>query len=292
MLKRGATVEAFPNFKDERNFHDSIIPFPIKFNYFSRIIFQKSKFYKLRTRVLSNYPFLGIVIFNFKSSIQRFTIPLSQILNFWKTMTFTFIKRQFSTIRDPGAHFLRNPLYSKKIIFQKMEKDFFHFRRQYPITKKKNSRLCYPIRRSEFIHFFRNSNRTKNREFHFRKQLSYTRICTNLSSTCYEVHRSSRMVLEKSNPRISGSRDFHSVFFNFHQEGGEGLYSQRTTRHLCTRTRPLGTVYVTQLKSRYLRIQRKERGSTTHVFSPPFPSRSSSFSTSSSRCRRIMFRLR
>lgn len=152
--------------------------------------------------------------------------------------------------------------------------------------------MCYPIRHSEFIHFFRNSNRTKNREFHFRKQLSYTRICTNLSSTCYEVHRSSRMVLEKSNPRISGSRDFHSVFFNFHQEGGEGLYSQRTTRHLCTRTRPLGTVYVTQLKSRYLRIQRKERGSTTHVFSPPFPSRSSSFSTSSSRCRRIMFRLR
>lgn len=141
MLKRVATVEAFPNFKDERNFHDSVITFPIKFNYFSRIIFQKSKFYKLRTRVLSNYPFLGIVIFNFKSSIQRFTIPLSQILNFWKTMTFTFIKRQFSTIRDPGAHFLRNPLYSKKIIFQKMEKDFFHFRRQYPITKKK-TRVC------------------------------------------------------------------------------------------------------------------------------------------------------
>lgn len=95
VLKRVATVEAFPNFKDERNFHDSVIPFPIKFNYFSRIIFQKSKFYKVRTRV-SNYPFLAIVIFNFKSSIQRFTIPLSQILNFWKTMTFTFIKRQFS----------------------------------------------------------------------------------------------------------------------------------------------------------------------------------------------------
>lgn len=107
-----------------------------------------------------------------------------------------------------------------------MEKGLFHFRKQYPITKKKkNSRFCYPtVRRSKSIHFFRNSNRTKNREFHFRKQLSdtRTRISTNLSSTSYEVHRSSRMIFEKSNPRISGSRDFHSVFFNFHQEGGEG----------------------------------------------------------------------
>lgn len=142
VLKRVATVEAFPNFKDEKNFHDSVIPFPIKFNYFSRIIFQKSKFYKLRTRVLSNYPFLGIVIFNFKSSIQRFTIPLSQILNFWKTMTFTFIyKDNFQRFACP---FSTKSIIFEENNFSKNGKRFFSLSKAISNNEKKKLAFVLP----------------------------------------------------------------------------------------------------------------------------------------------------
>lgn len=73
----------FPNFKNERNFHDSVV----KFNYFSRIIFEKSKFYKVPTRVLE------IVIFNFKSNIQRFTILLS--ISYYKLHNSIYWKIKF-----------------------------------------------------------------------------------------------------------------------------------------------------------------------------------------------------
>lgn len=156
-----------------------------------------------------------------------------------------------------------------------MEKDFSKAISNNEKKKKRNSRFYY---NSKSIHFFR--NRTKNREFHFRNtKLSYTtriRISKepvisyrNLAS----VHRSSRMVFEKFVfVEFLGAVIFTPYFsISIRREGGERLYSQRTSRHLCTRTRPSGTVYVTQLKSRYLRIQRKERGGafSTHIFSRP-----------------------
>lgn len=65
-----------------------------------------------------------------------------------------------------------------------MEKAFFHFRKQYPNNEKKKKELAILLFNSTLeIQPFRNSNRTKNREFHFRKQLSNTRtrIATILS---------------------------------------------------------------------------------------------------------------
>lgn len=73
----------------------------------------------------------------------------------------------------------------------------------------------------------------------------------------------------KSNRRLLGTVIFtRDPYFRFPL----GLYCQRRALlpppnicAQCTRTGALGTVYVTQLKSRYLRIQRKEKAHT------PFP---------------------
>lgn len=159
-----------------------------------------------------------------------------------------------------------------------MEKDFSKAISNNEKKKKRNSRFYYPIRNPSIS--FETQIELKNREFHFRNtKLSYTtriRISKepvisyrNLAS----VHRSSRMVFEKFVfVEFLGAVIFTPYFsISIRREGGERLYSQRTSRHLCTRTRPSGTVYVTQLKSRYLRIQRKERGGafSTHIFSRP-----------------------
>lgn len=154
-----------------------------------------------------------------------------------------------------------------------MEKDFSKAISNNEKKKKRNSRFYY---NSKSIHFFR--NRTKNREFHFRNtKLSYTNknfqgACHLLQKPCFcpslveDGFREIRIV------EFLGAVIFTPYFsISIRREGGERLYSQRTSRHLCTRTRPSGTVYVTQLKSRYLRIQRKERGGafSTHIFSRP-----------------------
>lgn len=102
-----------------------------------------------------------------------------------------------------------------------MEKDFSKAISNNEKKKKRNSRFYY---NSKSIHFFR--NRTKNREFHFRNtKLSYTNknfqgACHLLQKPCFCPSLVEDGFREIRFRRISGSRDFHSVFFNFHQEGG------------------------------------------------------------------------
>lgn len=51
-----------------------------------------------------------------------------------------FYFNQKVIFNDPVVYFPWSPLYSRKIIFQKMEKAFFHFRKQYPNNEKKKER--------------------------------------------------------------------------------------------------------------------------------------------------------
>lgn len=159
-----------------------------------------------------------------------------------------------------------------------MEKDFSKAISNNEKKKKRNSRFYYPIRNPSIS--FETQIELKNREFHFRNTKLFYTTRTRISKepvisyrNLASVHRSSRMVFEKFVfVEFLGAVIFTPYFsISIRREGGERLYSQRTSRHLCTRTRPSGTVYVTQLKSRYLRIQRKERGGafSTHIFSHP-----------------------
>lgn len=155
-----------------------------------------------------------------------------------------------------------------------MEKDFSKAISNNEKKKKRNSRFYCPIW-NPFISFEIElkivSFTFETRNFPIRTRISKEPVISyrNLVS----VHRSSRMVFEKFVfVEFLGAVIFTPYFsISIRREGGERLYSQRTSRHLCTRTRPSGTVYVTQLKSRYLRIQRKERGGafSTHIFSHP-----------------------
>lgn len=122
----------------------------------------------------------------FKDSRSRYPFPSfnggKSNSKFLKNGDFYF--NQKVIFNDPVVYFPWSPLYSRKIIFQKMEKAFFHFRKQYPNNEKKKKELAILLFNSTLeIQPFRNSNRTKNREFHFRKQLSNTRtrIATILS---------------------------------------------------------------------------------------------------------------
>lgn len=105
-----------------------------------------------------------------------------------------------------------------------MEKDFSKAISNNEKKKKRNSRFYYPIRNPSIS--FETQIELKNREFHFRNtKLSYTNknfqgACHLLQKPCFCPSLVEDGFREIRFRRISGSRDFHSVFFNFHQEGG------------------------------------------------------------------------
>lgn len=104
-----------------------------------------------------------------------------------------------------------------------MEKDFSKAISNNEKKKKRNSRFYCPIWNPSIsfeIELKIVSFTFETRNFSILREQEFPRSLSSPTETLLLSIARRGWFSRNSNRRISGSRDFHSVFFNFHQEGG------------------------------------------------------------------------